>query len=210
MATPPVFWNLRRTVQDNVSRVTNWMAHYAGRLPEGAAIDEASVLAPRYRETLQLAAQLQRDGWYRFNAAEDLVFTNPFGTRYRVAYEFFRHPNLSWRLEVMSLGQDANGQRGFSPLHEALLSRAGVSEWPMPHLSFKVPVDETLDKHLEGEPLVSLRRRAYCRAVDHLKAKACIHAMTCQSTYGVFGYFLGNETQAQIYLKPRANLRDLV
>jgi hypothetical protein len=52
-------------------------------------------------------------------------------------------------------------------------------------------------------------RQAYGSAVQHLKDKACIPAMACQSTYGVFGYFIGNETARQIYLKPRVNLRDI-
>lgn len=71
-----------------------------------------------------------------------------------------------------------------------------TTKYPIPHLSFKYPGDST--------------QRGYSKAVQHLQEQACIHAMTCQSTYGAFGYFIGNETMRQIYVKPRVNLRDEV
>jgi hypothetical protein len=143
--------------------------------------------------------------WDYFNAAADTVFTTPFCTRYGVRYRFYRHPQFAYRLEVMTL------REGFSPLHEALwVAHSGDKRtdrrFPMPHLSYK---PERTAKEAGGVELETLRR-SYGRAVQHLEDNACIHVQSCQSTYGQFGYFIGNDTARQIYIKPRVNLRDAV
>lgn len=196
----PVYWDLNQDVHDNLSRIHRWIAHYADKLPSGAKIDEAAVMVPGPYEGVILGKVLREWGWELFNDAQDIVYTNPFGTRYAVQYFFYQHPELPYRLEIMAKDHDTMDQSGFSPLHSALWfpnGRVNVGSHllPIPHLSFKMPGDPT--------------RRGFSKAVQHLQDKACLHAMSCQSTYGVFSYYIGNDTARQIYLKPRCNLRDI-
>jgi hypothetical protein len=195
LAARPVYWDPDLPVATNENVINRWIGHYRDRLPAGAVIDEAAIMVPGPAEKYRLARVLEPMGWERFNEAKDLVYTNPFGTRYFVEYMFFRKPGVPYRLEVMHMGEGRiDGESGFSPLHAALMRAddfEGSLRFPLPHLSFKVPPGMT-----------------YGQAVDHLKAQACIHAQTCQSTYGHFGYYLGNDAARQIYLKPRVNTRD--
>lgn len=202
----PVLWKTGDPISANLLKVNAWIAHYQDRLPDDTFIDEASILVPDMGSFDDVNQYLEKAGWSHFNASEDLVYTNPFGTKYGVAYDFFRHPDYGYRIELMQLTGE-----GMSPLHEALqaLPKTGYDGYPMPHLSFK-PVLPVHTSVLTGESLVSQKRRSYSRAVQHLRDRACIHAMTCQSAYGNFGYFLGNDTSRQIYVKPRINLRDEV
>lgn len=209
----PVYWDRRLPVTDNLDRIDSWRAHYQDRLPAECAIDEAAILVPNYWHRSQITGQLLDNGWGFVADAQDLVYTSPFGTRYCVEYQFYTRPMMPYRLEVMTLVPDAEGAYGRSPLHEALWipgedQSASGYRYPIPHLSFK-PAALYHETVLSGNALISQRRRSYGRAVQHLRDGACIHAQSCQSTYGHFGYFIGNETQRQIYIKPRVNLRDV-
>jgi hypothetical protein len=213
-ASRPVFWDTTKEVRVNLLRIQTWIAHYNYALPGGAVIDEAAVLVPSPYLVRKLAGTLAEEGWEMFNTAEDIVYTNPFGTRYFVEYSFMRHPDQPYRLELMTRSTGYDEEPGFSPLHAALVNAALPDLYPMPHLSFKPGravlrypsfVSEEAGKNLDR---LQTWGQAYSSAVQFLKDKACIHAMTCQSTYGTFGYFIGNETARQIYLKPRVNLRD--
>lgn len=193
-ASEPVWWDLNRTNADNIREMERWIGYYSDRLPVGTAIDEVSILTTRPG---MAAKRLEEADWALFNRAEDVVFTNPFGTRYTVMYDFYRHPLVPWRLEVMRT------KDGFSPLHRALSQVYRTdSQMPVPHLSFKPEQKASPIAGKEGF------RRSYGRAIQQLQDKGCLHVMTCQSTYGVFGYFIGNDVGRQVYVKPRINLRD--
>jgi hypothetical protein len=200
-AMTPFYWEVA-SVNESCTNIHQQIQKYSQWLPIRCKIDEASVLVPAIADALDLADQLKACGWDQFNEAKDLVYTNPFGTHYRVNYWFFESPNWNWRLEVMHLPA---GQ-GFSPLHQSLWkggtrpSSDGMARrFPMPHLSFKAD-------GVGGMPI----QRAYSYACDVLQRHGLIHAQTCQSTYGAFGYYLPNDTRKQLYLKPRINLRDAV
>lgn len=205
----PVNLSTLHDMSANMRSVDAWIRHYQPRLPQGAIIDEVAILVPDPYHQNRLDRYLQEEGWERFNDDRDAVFTNPFGTRYMVEYGFYRHPEQAIRLEVMMLLEDGQGVMGFSPLHRALWSPSGEPDlgsthYPIPHLSFKM----SGLWHTEGGAESVGLRRSYSLAVQHLKDQACLHAMTCQSQYGAFGYFISNDADRQIYVKPRINLRD--
>lgn len=195
----PLWWNLDAPHQSNLDRMDRWIAHYDYALPLGHSIDEVAV---QTMDPGRMSDYLNRNEWEQFNDARDVVYTNPFGTRYSVSYRFFRHSAVRYRMEVMTMND------GFSPLHQSLWEQTtrmrgdNLDLLPVPHLSFK---PNFLSPITEG-PLPA--RRQYGKVVNHLVSKACLLAQACQSTYGVFGYFIGNETARQVYLKPRVNLRD--
>lgn len=202
----PVYWAVDQEVEHNMNKMELWIDDYKRYLPGGKAIDEVAVLTPSPWHADRLIEDLVAQEWEHFNSADDLVYTTPFGTRYFVHYEFLRNAQANWRLEVMHMGVGkSDGQTGFSPLHQALWSpngntanTAGAYEYPVPHLSFKCTPTAADQSN----------RSCYSRAVGHLQHQGLIHAQTCQSTYGVFGYYLPNDAEHQLYLKPRANLRD--
>lgn len=202
----PVYWNTSIPISANLMMVDAFVEEFSRYVPVDSVIDEAAIMVPSRWHANQLILNMGLDGWEHFNGADDLVFTNPFGTRYVVRYEFLRHPDHDYRLEVMYMGLGLReGGYGFSPLHQALWAPDGVaaitsgaSQFPIPHLSFKA-------KNRVGD---LQPRSAYSRAVAYLQAKGCIHAQTCQSTYGVFGYYLHQDTERQLYIKPRLNTRD--
>jgi hypothetical protein len=205
LLTRPVYWSTHLPVSVNLNTLQMWVDDYKKWLPVGGVtIDEASVLVPGAWHANMFVDNMKAHGWEHFNTSQDLVYTNPFGTRYFVRYEFLRHKDWDWRLEVMYFDATKDGTRGFSPLHQALWSPDGVADlrhqgtYPVPHLSFKVPP-------VNGEQQPT---GAFSRAVGHLQMKGLIHAQTCQSTYGVFGYYIPNNAERQLYLKPRLNLRD--
>lgn len=199
LACRPLYWDRRLTVKANINTLQTYLHNHNKYLPPECFFDEVSVLVPGLGARESLVRDLMGDGWQVFNSATDLVFTNPFGTRYAVGYTFLRHPDFFWRIEVMEMDHKTrDGKYGFSPLHQALWYPEGTvptwGEWaelPVPHLSFKVP-----------------NRRAFSGAVDHLREQGFIHAQTCQSTYGVFGYYVHQDAVRQIYVKPRVNVRD--
>jgi hypothetical protein len=199
LSQKPLYWDRRLPVSANVQMVQTYIDKYTPMLPTGCYFDEASILAPGIGAKEGLVRELMVGGWRLFNEATDLVFTNPFGTRYAVAYTFLRHPHRTWRLEVMRMDEATRDKRyGFSPLHQALWYPEGAvptwgqwSELPIPHLSFKVPT-----------------QRAYSDTIKAMQANAFIHAQTCQSTYGAFSYWIHNDAMRQVYVKPRVNLRD--
>lgn len=193
----PLWFDLGLSLDKNLNQISAWSAYYQDHMPLGTFIDEASVLVPLEAEADIHEYLVDTNGWERFNTASDTVFTNPFSTRYRVHYAFYRHPAVPYRMEVMVLGDE-----GFSPLHQALdylrKERGGPDAYAVPHLSFK-PVPRG------GQSL----HKAYAQAVDYIRSHGGIHAQTCQSTYGSFGYYIGNDALRQVYLKPRVNLRDV-
>lgn len=204
--THPVYWDTELPVVTNLHVIDRWIGYYASYLPEGDKIDEAAILVPSLFHRTALALELGRNGWVTFNQARDLVFTSPFGTRYFVKYLFLKNPSRPYRLEIMLMDAgEGDDQPGFSPLHAALWQpngeahvSSGATKFPIPHLSFKptrLPAGESAG-------------RSYSRAVQYLKDGACIHVQTGQSTYGRFGYYLHQDAQRQIYIKPRVNTRD--
>lgn len=197
-ARTPFYWDRRLPVAANLNAVKHRMRQHAERLPSWVVFDEISLLVPDATAVISIENELWSVGWSTFNTAADVVMTNPFGTRYTVAYTFLRHPRETFRIEVMVLGgQSAEGLHGFSPLHQALWPEGETpvwSEWaelPVPHLSFKVPPDLT-----------------FGRTTDMLRDKGYLHAQTCQSTYGHFGYYLHQDAMRVLYVKPRVNTRD--
>ncbi len=203
---PPLWWSLDRSLETNLARVESWRKHFTRYLPLGNAIDEVAIQTmnfDRVRDYLR-----QDDDWKLFNTAEDVVYANPFGTRYTVSYRFYRHPALPYRLEVMVLGNQT-GEVGFSPVHHALWNQTvrmrqdNDGLLPIPHFSYKPQFPKSPVTGKEMGP-----RRAYGQTVNHLRKEGFIPVQACQSTYGVFGYFIQNETDRQVYLKPRVNLRD--
>lgn len=201
-ATEPLWWDRRLGVPANLLTIRHYMEKYAPSIPAGCVFDEAAVMVPTPIVHEMLTKDLLAAGWELFNEAADLVFTNPFGTRYTVEYTFFRHLAWPFRIEVMLLGQPAGRDQlvGFSPLHQALWypngdrpNWASHAEFPIPHLSFKVA---------EG--------MKFGQATDLLRGSGFVPAQVCQSTYGVFGYFIHNDAMRQVYVKPRINRRDEV
>lgn len=205
VANRPVYWNTGHSIDTNVRVLEAWIQDYSRLLPPGAHIDEAAILVPTEWHSRNFIGKMEGAGWEHFNGADDLVYTNPFSTRYFVHYEFLRSPEKDYRIEVMTMSEGVmDHNSGFSPLHHALWYPNGKRKdalvedsFPVPHLSFKVP------PNVEKRP-----QAAYSRAVASLQAKGLIHAQTCQSTYGVFGYYLPNDANRQLYMKPRLNLRD--
>ena len=195
----PFYWDRRLTVSANVNAIKGMMWKYVGMLPDPVGgFDEAAIMVPNEAAREHLVRDLMLAGWKVFNRAADLVFTNPFGTRYTVEYVFLKHPQQDWRLEVMLLDRPTkvrDGLTGFSPLHQALWYPNGINpsweqhaELPVPHLSFKVA--------------------SYAKVVQHMQDKHFIPAQVCQSSYGQFGYWLHQDATRQLYIKPRANTRD--
>lgn len=193
--TRPVYWDRRLGVHTNVHVLNDYMYQYAYALPNGAAFDEAAIMVPNHSVRNRVIDELREVKWEVFNEAADLVYANPFGTRYTVEYTFLQHPDRAWRLELMMLGRmTKGGEVGFSPLHQALWTPNGMApawedsyELPVPHLSFKAV------------------KPSVC---EHMRDQDFILAQACQSTYGVFWYFLAGKTNRQIYIKPRINTRD--
>lgn len=192
----PLAWDRRLGVSANLNRLEAEMHRYQRWLPDGELLDEAALLAPNSSVRECLIHELGFGGWQVFNRAADLVFTNPFSTRYVVEYTFLNHPRKPYRLEVMMLGQ------GFSPLHQALWSPNGVTpEWgnhpilPIPHLSYK----------RTGPEARKLVRKDLDRYREEL---GFILAQACQSTYGEFWYLTHVDSVCKMYLKPRINTRD--
>lgn len=202
MQKPTVFgWKNYLTREMNALDIHTQMARESRWLPSGAAFDEAAIMVPSIAHVERLAAELERgsDGWECFNQSEDEVRVSPFGTGYLVDYWFFKNPRWPWRLEVMCLRPG-----GFSPLHAALWPCGKTPEgeevlaYPIPHFSFKA------DVAYPGREL----QRSYSLAVDGLRNSGLVHAQTCQSTYGAFGYYLPASNLNQLYIKPRINMRD--
>ncbi len=204
VAVEPVWWDTRLPLSANIGTVERYIGLYSPFLPEGAFIDEASIMVPGQYGMEAVREQLMAGGWRGFNQATDLVFTNPMGTRYIVHYAFFQHPGFPWRIEVMWQGRGTRDQNtGFSPLHQALWYPNGRKpnfenwpELPIPHLSFK-PVRTTEPVNVDGT-----------RALRHVLEQGFVLAQACQSTYGHFWYCLNVNAARQIYLKPRVNVRD--
>lgn len=224
----PAFWDIEQPVSYNLDLIGEWCEWYSSRadlFPYGGGvvpIDEAAILVPTTYHRDKLMRQLSDAGWEMFNEAQDLVFTNPFSTRYLVRYLFFRHGDYPFRLEVMMTDHGLNGSmNGFSPLHAALWNEgrpnmnAGAHRFPIPHLSYKprreivrLPAQVMAEAGLVASASLETPGRAFAREVDRLRGKGFIHAQTCQSTYGMFGYYIHQDADRQIYLKPRVNLRD--
>lgn len=214
--TVPLLWSLERDVKDNLHQVEHWMDRFMPFLPDNCKFDEAAILVPSNYHMFKMMKSLEQAGWHQFNEARDLVFTNPFGTRYFVHYVFFQSESSDYRLELMRLDSGTKDDRpGFSPLHRALWHdgeppvSAGTNTFPIPHLSFK-PYQRSLSMGLlmGNPPMKETPRRAYARTVDHLREQGFIHAQTCQSTYGHFGYYIHADSYRQVYVKPRVNTRD--
>lgn len=188
----PLWWQIDLPVADNLARVGRAVSGQ----PHDVTVDEASILTPSNWWFTKAIERLTEQGWEHVNSAQDVVYTNPFGTRYTVEYAFLQDPTMPrpFRIEVMQI------VNGVSPLHDALLwarsANADITQYalPVPHLSYKPETGSTT--------------REFAREVDALKADGYIHAQTCQSTYGVFGYYLHQDATKQVYLKPRVNLRD--
>lgn len=220
MPSRPVYWNTDLDVDVNLAVLGRYISTYTEKLPLGEGFDEAAVLLPNPYLRRLFVDKLVAAGWEYFNQSEDVVYTNPFGTRYCVSYQFLRKAGVPYRIEAMVLETDELGDPGFSPLHRALWQTNGDptsnNMLPVPHLSFKptprvlrIPAQVAAEAGRPGSTrTVQTLGQAYSSAVAHLQEQACIHAQTCQSSYGRFGYFLPNDATRQLYIKPRINTRD--
>lgn len=224
-ASRPVYWDTEMSTGDNLDilhGIANW--HRLDRAyPEYAEIDEAAIMVPTPYHRDKLGRQLSKAGWSLFNKATDLVHTNPFGTRYLVEYQFFSNPGHAWRLEIMMMDSPlSETPGGFSPLHASLYRdgrpdmSAGAHRFPVPHLSYKAvprvlryPAQVMAEAGFPSEAArMETPQGAFARSVDELRTCGYIHAQTCQSSYGLFGYYIHQDADRQIYIKPRVNLRD--
>lgn len=205
----PLLWDRRLTVAANVNTIERYLGDYAYLIPAGCTFDEAAIMVPTPNAREALLLELAAGGWQVFNSASDLVYTNPMSTRYVVEYTFLQCEGKPYRLEVMLLGQRTHdGHSGFSPLHQALWRPDGQTptyddwaELPIPHLSFKAPAG------LVGSVGP---RKAIRQMLDKMTAPGggFIIAQACQSTYGEFWYTTHVDSRRQVYIKPRANVRD--
>jgi hypothetical protein len=153
----------------------------------GVAIDEIAVLFRSDAVLSDFITELVPLGWNFFNAAGDYVTTEPIHSDYQVQYRFLENPTQPYRLELMTLGG------GWSPLHKTILWQLEMArlDAAIVHASFK------LDNVNE--------MRAWC---DELVADGLLLAQRCQSTYGMFEYWVDTKITEGSYLKPRVNLRD--
>jgi hypothetical protein len=197
---PPIYWDRNSSAERNLKMIDGWKNWQEERIGGNRFVDEVSILVPDPVHERLLMMDLRLAGWEVFNVAQDLVYTNPFGTRYFVQYAFLKSPLRQYRLEVMQMGAGVeDGEPGFSPLHASLWRPNGKPEYvhtstryPIPHFSYKVA-----------------DRREYSREVSRLMAdQGFLHAQTCQSTYGAFGYYIHSHCPRSVYAKPRVNLRD--
>ncbi len=156
----------------------------------GAPIDELAFLAPDPWQLAQVVERLVAEfGFEQFNTAMDTVSTSPIPSNYTVHYDFLRHPELSVRLEMMSI------VGGASPLHDPIRrGQAHGTVCPV-HASFKL-----LDRDMLHASQIAIE------ATGHY-----LHTMKCESRYGEFHYYLPRVVpfgNPYLYLKPRINTRD--
>lgn len=199
-----VYWDRRLPASINQKTIDHYLREYTRYLPEGCVFDEAALLAHDESVLDNILKDLTTLGWSVFNLAADVVHTNPMSTRYGVEYVFLRHPERSYRMEVMLLGEKAlSGETGFSPLHASLWRESYDRQvvLPVPHLSFKPPA--TLVDQVGASKAVRIVLDAM-RNGPH----AFTIAQACQSTYGEFWYMIPNQCGKQLYVKPRINTRD--
>jgi hypothetical protein len=159
-----------------------------------ASVDEVAIMVNSIEMEYGLVESAVRYGYAMFNAASDHVQTSPIESDYNVHYTFLQHPEDNFRLEIMRM------EEGVSPLHTSLADRAFRNDFNGPvvvHTSFKA---QSLGDLGDVESLLE-------------KSSEFEMAMSCRSTYGAFSYWTpttyGTKTEGiQLYLKPRANLRD--
>lgn len=148
-----------------------------------SSIDEVAVLLKDTFRLSQFIEVAKEAGWEHFNGANDTVSYNAFGESdvYEVRYEFFRHPDYSFRIEAMAI---TGGRPG--PVHR------NRPEGPI-HVSWK-PGPTFLD--------YSLGMVAFDRSGG-------VKIQECGSTYGAFSYWNHHMSDLTgVYWKPRINLRD--
>lgn len=164
-------------------------------------IDEVAIQVLSLAHENALLREAVRHGWVMFNSAEDHVRTSPIPAEYTVGYNFLRHPDVNYRLEVMRLGN------GLSPLHAGVMNLCQccgsheVGGIFIVHASFKCNDEADYD--------------ATC---DALMIGGLLPAQACQSTYGRFSYWRkgpqfedwqwGDSLAINSFLKPRVNTRD--
>jgi hypothetical protein len=165
----------------------SWMAHPSVDNDYDVAIDEIAVLFRSDAILGDFITELVPAGWNLFNAASDYVTTEPIHSDYQVQYRFLDNPLKPYRLELMGLGG------GWSPLHKTILWKLEMArlDAAIVHASFKL--DDVNEM------------RAWC---SELESDGLLLAQRCQSTYGMFEYWVDTKITEGSYLKPRVNLRD--
>lgn len=146
-------------------------------------IDEIAVMFPDEDARMAwLMSAVKEEGVTIFNAATDVVKTNPIRSTYVADYVFLNRSGLRWRIEAMVV------QEGVSPLHAPM-----ADEIRPVHASFKVH-----------------SRREWAKVYDAIAEDEDFWlAQSCVSDYGRFAYFAHcGEEETGLYLKPRVNTRD--
>lgn len=131
-----------------------------------------------------LTAIVREPGYEIFNSATDSIQTKPIASVYAAHYWFIRTP-FPYRLEMMRIGA------GFSPLHSQFTEGEVTNPFAV-HASFKCADEEE-----------------YASAQVGLRASGFDMALSCTSTYGRFSYYIDSDGDADWYIKPRLNLRDV-
>lgn len=181
------YWYGNDKVADNLDtlrQVAEWHRALMDSVGLTHPIDEMAVAVPDMGDAANLIHRaVTADGVELFNMAIDDVRVVSHQTRYSVRYLFLNTPH-GFRVEVMNISE------GLSPLHHAILGEAskGVT-FPVVHASFKV-------------------HRHDLEEVEDALGDIAYHVQRCESTYGVFSYWLPKDTDSLVYLKPRVNLRD--
>jgi len=177
----------------------------------GQEIDEVALLFSNEREALKFIEHaVQVPGVKLFNVAHDGVKTYPIRALYSVQY-YFLETTWGYRVECMVL------TGGHSPLH------GGIRD------TYFDVVGNQLTSGIVHYSWKCTDEAEYAEACKAMEIGDWHHAMTCESNYGRFSYWLtGEETDRRIqkdgvswsysdmpdtleaYLKPRVNLRDAV
>lgn len=156
-------------------------------------VDEIAVLFPEVEALTGFVMRAtEHPEIEHFNAATDVVETQPIRSAYSVRYDFLRIVGRAYRVECMAL------LSGFSPLHNAMryahiVTDVSPLQPSVVHASWKCNSEDE-----------------YAEACQVLWGHNFQRAQACDSTYGVFSYWpLTNEDGETIsYLKPRFNRRD--
>lgn len=183
------------SVFNDVGRYVDYYDRALHKAGLEARIDEVAYLFKVPAVAAEFVHQaVQETNCVLFNSNDDVVDTGPLRSSYSVRYQFLSVPLMYLannsapmvRIEAMQITD------GHSPLHHlesSTIERSGRAI----HASFKCDTEE-----------------AYAEAGRQLKKAEWESVQRCSSSYGRFGYWLPlipDDSDFQLYLKPRVNLR---
>lgn len=177
----------------------------------GQEVDEVALMFSQEHEVMKfIKAAVQVPGVKLFNVAHDNVQTYPIRRQYGVEY-YFLETEWGYRVECMRLSG------GHSPLH------GGIEN------TYFDTVGNQLDSGIVHYSFKCTDETEYANALKVMETGLWHHAMTCESTYGRFSYWMTDEETdrrlvadgidwclaekgktLEAYIKPRVNLRDKV